>query len=57
VYSEYFFNAEAIPIYQQAKCVSKLPCTVYLIPQLWNVTCWLVDTLTSALIQEKNSLP
>ncbi|CAD8078334.1 unnamed protein product [Paramecium sonneborni] len=54
VYCEYYFNGEALPIYQQKQCVSRLPCVVYKIPTLWNTVCYVIDQMSTIFIKNKD---
>lgn len=50
VWCNYYFNAEALPPYQQEKAASYLPAIISGIPSIWSVCCWLTDCLGTAFI-------
>jgi hypothetical protein len=51
VWCNYYFNAEALPPYQQEKAISYLPAIISGIPSIWSVCCWLTDCLGTALLE------
>lgn len=51
VWCNYYFNAEALPPYQQEKATSYLPAIISGIPSAWSVCCWLIDCLGTAFIE------
>lgn len=53
IWYSYYFNAEALPLYQQKLVNSFLPVALYAIPSKWSVCFWLADALTNAQLLSK----
>ena len=56
VYCSYYFNAEALPPYQQNQTSTTVPSMISGIPSSWSVCCWLLDSLgTSFMLSGKEN--
>ncbi|KRX01353.1 HECT-domain-containing protein [Pseudocohnilembus persalinus] len=58
IYCTYYFNAEALPPYERLQISqdTKLECLVYGVPNEWNVLCWLIENISSAITQTYQNL-
>lgn len=55
VYYQFYYNSEALPIYMKSQSTSKLDCTVFAIPYLWNYLLWSLDITSSYAIKLKDT--
>ncbi|EAR96982.2 HECT domain and RCC1-like domain protein (macronuclear) [Tetrahymena thermophila SB210] len=54
VYCSYYFNKHQLSPLEQDSNQSTLPCVIYGIPKDWNMVCWLIDSVSSSLMKNKD---
>lgn len=57
IYCQFYYNAEALPIYIQNQTTTNLSCSIFAIPFNWNYFLWAVDIMTTyASVENKTDL-
>lgn len=51
IYYQSYYSIEGVPPWKRDQVKSDLPCVIHGIPYSWTPCCWMIDTVSSILIQ------
>ena len=55
IYYNFYFNSEALPTYMKSQTNTKLDCTIFAIPKMFNSTLWMIDLLSTKAVLFKDT--